>query len=273
LKEFENKDIEVLYVDQKFIDGDGKELHKQIHQTQDPQKVIFLNSFLYSNVLASPAMSFRKSAFATFLPLDCSLLQYQDYQMHLFFLLKAKISVLKVALVYYRIHGNNVSLSTKKPFFEFLEKEGFIERRDVFLRSAIETEKLMNTVINLIGQDIDLFNEMFADIPLIKDKQILPQTIVYWIARIALEMSPLYDRKVWGYKTIMNFISDPTRMDLLNCLYGFTFKEFNSLAELVITENDFVKTQKKLRKYRLLFEVFMVALCISIILLVLSLMR
>ena len=63
------------------------------------------------------------------------------------------------------------------------------------------------------------------------------------------------NKKKWGYQTIMNFISDPQNMELLNRLYGFSYKQYMDLvpscSSLFNTMNKIIKYKKREIKLRI----------------------
>ena len=206
----EDKNISVCYTPLNLINQKGKSLNKIMPlPIQKSQEQIFAEMFLGENLLWSPGMAFKKSAIMPFLPLSTGLLHYQDWQINFFLMYQGKIKLLKSPLVKYRISRRNISSFSA----------GLKFRKD------IETKKLMDTVSCLIGLDKDIFIKYFGQYPLIKRNNIVSKTIPFWLGRLALTSSNLFKQK-WGLEMIMNFISIQENMDLLNKLYGFTFKDY-----------------------------------------------
>ena len=194
--------------------------------------------FLEGNQLPSPGMAFRKSVILSLLPLDAGLIQYSDWQLHLQLLYKNRISLLTAPLVRYRIFSGSTSAM----------------RPDVEVREEIETKKLMDTVVDLIGNDVESFRRFFGENELIKNIEIYPETLPFWLGRMALN-SKYENKKKWGYQTIMNFISDPQNMELLNRLYGFSYKQYMDLvpscSSLFNSMNKIIKYKKREIKLRI----------------------
>ena len=213
----ENKDISVCYTPLSLINQKGKSLNKIMAlPTQKTQEQMFAEMFLKENLLPSPGMAFKKSAIMPFLPLDTGLLQYSDYQLQFLLIYNYKIKLLEEPLVYYRVSDKTISYVATVSN----------------IRKEVETKKLMDTVLNLIGNDKTVFLKYFQDYPLIKDNKIDSKTIPFWLGRLALT-SPNNFKQKWGLRTIMNFISTQENMDLLNKLYGFSYKDYIKYSSLV----------------------------------------
>ena len=85
------------------------------------------------------------------------------------------------------------------------------------------------------------------------------ETIPYFLGRLALN-SQKHQKKEWGYKTIMNFISKKENFELLHNLYGFDFKQYIGLANNFegISNNLIVDFDNKIAKYKKLFNKFLI---------------
>lgn len=237
LKEFE-KNIDVAYVALDHIDDNNNLLNRKTFLPVElSQDEIFAKLFVDVNIVPSPGMAFRKSAILPFMPLDLGLIQYTDWQMHIFLFLKNKISLINIPLIYYRINCNSASYRCK----------------DVVIRENIEMNKLMDTGIKLIGNDVALFKRFFGKYEVVKDKNILPQTIPFWLAMLVMTSGVLEKRK-WGLQTIMNFISTQNNMDLLYNTYGFTFTNYLKFAGELIGKSEYEieieRLNKKIKRYK-----------------------
>ncbi len=236
LREFDDPQISAVYTPLQCMDEESRLVEKMIWlNPKTPAETFFSEAFLHGNPLTSPGMAFRKSALSPYLPLDIGMIQYADWQMHFFLLFEHTIKILEYPVVLYRISAG--SLSARSP--------------DAIMREDLETQKLMNTVVDLIGQDIDAFQKYFGNHPLVVDQDIRPETVPYWLGRLALTSS-IFAKQKWGVQTIMNFISTSENMELLNNLYDFTYGHYMHLCNITITDimNPIWKKEAKLKKYR-----------------------
>ena len=210
-------DISVCYTPLSLINQKGKSLNKIMSlPTQKSQEQIFAEMFLGEDLLWSPGMAFKKSAIMPFLPLDTGLLQYSDWYLQFLFVYNCKIKLLKTPLVYYRVSYKTISYVATTSN----------------VRKETETKKLMDTVLNLIGNNKENFLKYFGNYSLIKENNIVPQTIPFWLGRLALTSSNNFKQK-WGLQTIMNFISTKDNLDLLNQLYGFSYKDYIGYSSMI----------------------------------------
>lgn len=259
LKAFEeNKEISVCYTPLKYMDENGNLTGKILPLPHGKsEKDIFCDMFLKENKLPSPGLVFKKSALKSYLPLHYGLLQYQDYQIHLYLLYHHKIKMLETPLVLYRkVRGSASNRS-----------HGRVVREDA------ETDVLMDTIVRLIGNDKDSFLEYFGNHPLLQNVKVEAKTVPYWLGRLALTSSNPAKQK-WGLKTVMNFISDENNMTLLHKLYGFSFKDYLALANEVDTKCVASaywgkKYKKKIKKLKYLVGILVLAfaVCLSYIVL------
>lgn len=212
-----NPDISVCYTPLTLINQKGKILNRTMPSpVGKTQEQIFAEMFLRENILWSPGMIFKKSAIMPFLPLDTGLIQYSDWYLQFLLIFNYKIKLLKKPLVYYRVSYKTISYVATVSN----------------IRKEIETKKLMDTVLNLIGNNKDIFIKYFGDYNLIKENKINSQTIPFWLGRLALTSSNNFKQK-WGLQTIMNFISTQENIDLLNKLYGFSYKDYIKYSSMI----------------------------------------
>jgi hypothetical protein len=184
------------------------------------------------------------------------MIQYIDYQMHLIIFFKGKVLLLEDVLVCFRCHSNNTGNDDK--------------RLDASIRTHIETKEFMDTVVNLIGEDIEIFKRFFGAYPMITkllEGGVYPQTIRYWLARIALT-SKEYKKQMWGLATVYDFISKRENLDLLNKYYGFTYADYMSFADLINPpiSQETKKFMAKVKKYKNMSKILGAALLSAAIL-------
>jgi hypothetical protein len=194
-------------------------------------------------------MVIKKSVLDSILPLDVSMLQYQDYQMHILLLLQTDIYVESQPLVNYRkLDGNqNISAGTD----------------DTKKREMLEENKLMDTFLKI--DNVEILKKIFQE-DLDEFGDINSKTIPYILGKLALK-SPKAQRRSWGYQTIMKFISENQNFELLNQLYGFDFKQFISLVKGVDFDAS-TEINKKYLKYKKLSKIFLLGTMIFFILVV-----
>ena len=245
LEKYEDDRTDAVFIAMKYIDEKGKALSGSWPLPDNKsQKEIFLHYFFKGPLLATNGMSFKKSVIAKLLPLDYGLMQYSDTQLHLNLLFNNKIVMLNRPLVHNRLSCRQASARNDK----------------TLLRESVETEKLMETVIALIGSDIKNFYNYFGNFEIVKNREISPQTIPYWIARLAMK-SDLFDRRAWGYKKIMDFISCENNFNILHKKYGFDFGCYLDLAKDISAENPAIKVRKYRKRLQRASLIFILIVC------------
>lgn len=208
---------------------------------------IFSDMFINENLLPSPGIAIKRSALAKYLPLDDGMIQYTDWQFNLLLLFKNKIHMLDKPVVHYRVSDTSACARSNA----------------VIVREKIETKKLMDTVVDLIGNDKNAFMTYFGNNSIVNGQNIDARTIPYWLGRIALT-STNYEKQCWGLQTIMDFIADDKNVQLLNKLYGFSFKDYMGFAKNVVennVENNNDSIRQKYKKYKRLTNILIV-LCL-----------
>ncbi|MGX2985015.1 glycosyltransferase [Helicobacter sp. 23-1048] len=248
--------IDVVYPQLCAIDKDdnyikGKNQYFWRIPTNRTKEETIHIAFMECNVLPSPGIAMRKRVIDTIFPLPCSLVNMQDYAMHLdIFTNDLKVYVLDELLVDYRVsdvgisHNNNNNIALKREQMEIAPlMDYFLKIDDLNLLKAIFVNEIQNTKI-----------EPFSD------------TIPFFLGQMAL-LSPHFKRKEWGYHTIMKFLSDKSNFDIANKRYGFTFKDHLKLIEKIsLNETKYVKKYKKYKKsfnislifFAVLFIIFMI---------------
>ena len=208
---------------------------------------IFASMFINENLLPSPGLAIKKKALEKYMPLDIGLIQYHDWQFNFLLLFKNKIHMLDKPVVHYRVSDTSVCARSNA----------------VIVREKSETKKLMDTVVDLIGNDKNAFMTYFGNNSIVNGQNIDARTIPYWLGRIALT-STNYEKQCWGLQTIMDFIADDKNVQLLNKLYGFSFKDYMGFAKNVVennVENNNDSIRQKYKKYKRLTNILIV-LCI-----------
>lgn len=205
--------------------------------------------FMQGNFLTSPGMAMRKSVADKIFPLSYSLVNFQDYAMHIDILINDfKGYVLDEILVDYRIFNDGQNLS--------------LNNSTAYKREQMEIAPLMDYFLKI--QDIELLKRIFKDE--IESTKIKPfkDTILFFLGQMAM-LSHIQKRQEWGYHTIINFLSDKRNFDVANNRYDFAFRDYLKLIEKtakdeekmqILKEKD--KARKKYKKYKRLFKILLV---------------
>jgi glycosyltransferase involved in cell wall biosynthesis len=219
---FESESTNVVYASLQYIDENNNFLMGGIRLNSAVcQNEIFRKSFLEGNQLPSPGMAFRKSSIRPFLPLNMGLIQFSDYQLHLLLMHHNKIKIIEEPLINYR--QTTTSASAASPSVTF--------------RESLEMNMLMDTVVDLIGNNVADFLKYFGQEPLIQNNSIDQTTIPFWLGRLAIESKQI-SRKRWGIQMIMKYIAIEDNMNRLNALYGFSFSEYLKLTHVNASPTD-----------------------------------
>lgn len=212
----ENPEASVIYTALNVIDQNNDLVNKILQPNNKDRFGILHDLFLFGNSIPSPGMVVRRECLEKYMPLDISMCQMQDYQLHINILLGNEAKIINEPLVKYRVNTKNESISARTPI--------------VIKREILETKKLMNTFLKI--DTVDLLRKIFKE-ELEQFQEPTEDTIPYYLGRLAL-LSNLNSKKDWGYKTIMEFISKNNNFQRLNDLYGFTFKDYLNLANLCL---------------------------------------
>ncbi len=230
----ENTDIDVLYCGLDVIDSDNKQLlvsdfkNVEVNQTREE---LLRKCFFDKNPLTSPGMVIRADAFRKIIPLSMSILQNQDYQIHIRLLMNGNLHIISERLVNYRLHSSvsSSSFSSHK-------------------RLILEEFPVMDSFCDISPE---LFAKVFAkELEQLK-LPCLPELIPFLLGRFAL-LSNNPEKQNWGYKSVMKFIKSNDNFEKLHDLFGFDFKEFLSYTSLF--SNQEYTLMLKYKKYRKLFN-------------------
>lgn len=249
-----NPDKDIVYSALKYIDKDnnvqlvdGKE---KIFSLPKLNRQEYLNKlFLEGNILVSPGMAVRAETFKSIYPLDCSFMNMQDYYVHILLLLKHEFFLSDLPLVLYRYTPTGSSISSRNLNTENREK--------------FETPNLMNAFLSI--DDVETLKKIF---PNSTQKFEYSELIPYYLGKEALMNSPHYEKKLWGYNTIMKFIGNRKNINLLHEKENFNFAQYLGLIKNVKPNPTKLKLAKYKKIYRYLLTSFItvsVLLLISII--------
>lgn len=205
--------------------------------------------FLGENLLPSPGMAVRREAFAELLPLDISMIQFTDWQIHEQLLCLHEPILLNDPLVYYRVSGGSASARS----------------RAVEFREDAECDVLMNTVYDFIGESKTRFEEYFGDLTELHPA--LDKDVPFFLGLLALH-SPLASKRRWGYQVIMRGVATGETAQGIHERYGVDFStlmHLSSEAALLEKEDGDARKVKRIKhrkkKYKVL-ALFFLALSI-----------
>jgi glycosyltransferase involved in cell wall biosynthesis len=166
-------------------------------------------SFMEGNQLPSPGMAIRRDA-ALKSKLPEGVCQYSDWMLNNRLLLLGEIALGEKPLLSYRVSPSSLSARS-------LGSQA---------RDGLETRIMMDDFLQI--RDTSVLVRMFPEEigPYVK----LPAPhIPYILGRMAL-LSPVGEKRSWGYETIMRHISEPTIAESLRQLAGFTYKDLMALT-------------------------------------------
>lgn len=191
---------------------------------------ILKNLFLYGNCLGSPGMIIPRDSALKIFPLDTGIHQHQDFIMHIQLLFIGEPAFMPDVKVYYRIPTDNNSHMSSNRF-------------KAYKRIEIETPHALNYFLNGIkttNQLIDIFGKIAT-----KYGNPTNETIPYFLARIAIDSKDNRLLPVWGFRTLIEYLSRDNHQELLYKLYGFQYKDFSALFNNVRLLDDFLADQKR----------------------------
>ena len=206
---------------------------------------------MQGNFALSPGMIVRKSVFEKLLPLPCSIVNNQDFKIHIDLLINgAENYILPDKLVYYRFCRNNSNISSR----------GFITE----LRESLEFEYVMDSFLKI--NDIDLLKSIFKNE--IEETGIIPfqNSIPYFLGRMAL-LSSKSAKREWGYHKIVKFLEKEENFDILNEQYNFSYKDLLNLTKEFknSTFHRYFRYKKLFNNFLVISIILFIALIISII--------
>lgn len=254
-------EIDVLYPklcaidkDDNYIKGKDECFCDIPNKTKEENLYI---GFMQGNFLTSPGMAMRKRVVDKIFPLSYSLVNFQDYAMHIDILINDfKGYVLDEILIDYRIFNDGRNLS--------------LNNNTAYKREQMEIAPIMDYFLKI--QDIELLKRIFKDE--IKSTKIEPfeDTIPFFLGQMAI-LSPIQKRQEWGYNIIMNFLSDKRNFDIVNKHYNFAFKDYLKLIENIAKDEEKMqilkekeKARKKYKKYKRLTKISLMVIVAQILL-------
>lgn len=206
-------------------------------------------AFLFGNFVFSTGMAVKTSCLKNILPLPYSIVNNQDFKMHIDLLVNnVKNIVLDDKLVLYRVFRDGTNISSK----------GFITE----LRESLEFEYVMDSFLKI--KDIQFLEQIFEKE--IKETGITPypDTIPFFLGRMAI-LAKKDAKKSWGYHKIIEFMKTETGFNIIKERYGFTYKEL-----LELTKQFKNTTFQRCYKYKKLFNASLIGLIIMTVISIIS---
>jgi Glycosyltransferases involved in cell wall biogenesis len=204
-----------------------------------PREKILHKMFMETNMLPSPGMTIKKDVISKILPLNNSLIVYQDFNINIELLADRnnKYVFLDDIYVEYRKFDDGRNISNNNGGM-------------TIVRNMLDTDCLMDTFLKI--RDLSLLREVFPEEIAKTGIEPYEDTIPFFLGQMAL-LSPNKNRRVWGYKTVAKFISTDEGYGIAHERYGFIFKDFLGLAQKVsgIDSADFYG---KYLRYKKLFN-------------------
>lgn len=231
----EDPQLAAAYTNLTEIDEEGRPLERRFELPRHvPHEHLFAEMFIHRNCLPSPGLTMRREMFAAMWPLDEGFLQHSDSAMNLTITSAHRFSFARTPLMRYRVNrrGKSAGASNRSQVTK--------------TRESAEVSLLLDYADRLIGDDVSTFLRLFGHLELVKSASVTPETVSFWLARIALT-SDQYDKRLWGLRRIIRLMNERSQADLLRRNAGFTFKDMLSLAQDVHSQNRFYH---KFRKYR-----------------------
>jgi glycosyltransferase involved in cell wall biosynthesis len=181
-------------------------------------------SFMEGNQLPSPGMAMRRdAALKSILPEGVC--QYSDWMLNNRLLLLGEIALGERPLLSYRVSPSSLSARSLGSL----------------ARDGLETRIMMDDFLQI--RDTSVLVRMFPEEigPYMK----LPaRHIPYILGRMAL-LSPIGEKRSWGYEIIMRHVSEPDIAESLRQFAGFTYKDL-----MALTPMDSAKTLLELGELR-----------------------
>lgn len=243
-----NSEIDTVYCNVSVIDENNNprnDLGQNYLKTDNLSTVEQLyQAFMYGNFVTSPGMMIRKNALQNIMPLPYSIVNNQDFKIHIELLVNGSENiVLEDKLVLYRQPHNKANISARSFVTE--------------LRESLEFENVMDAFLKI--NDINLLENVFANEILKTGIKPYPDTIPFFLGYMAI-YAKKDGKKSWGYHKIIQFLQSKENFDLVKDKYNFEFKDL-----LQLTKEFKNTTFHRCFKYKKGFNFFLIAFIITFI--------
>ncbi len=224
-------EIGVIYSPLDVMDENNK-----IYETWDldssMNRISLLNKMFYGfNEVFSPGMALRREVYQKIIPMDVSMVQHQDYQWHVIFMINSECIITQKPYVNYRfVRENGISLGS---------------RTDAAAnRFRLEITLLMNTFLQI--KDLNFIKQITGSE--LCDK--LPAECSNFIFGMSAMNCVTLEKRQWGYNIVCQAYADDNIRKILYEKIGFKFADFLALANknYYMTDSFFKRKIKALRK-------------------------
>lgn len=222
----QNNDFAALYAPLIPVDENNNVIEALVNgyvnmQNRTKKEFIYY-TFLVWNCFTSPGMSLRRKYAKQIMPLPVSMVNFQDYQMHILLMKLGEIGVLDKRIVRYKVPAQNGSQLSSPS-------------QTTGMREVLETHALLDAFLSY--EDIPLLEETFAKE--IAQTGIKPykETLQFFWGAMAL-CSQHQIRKIWGYHKIMQFYNQKGAQEILYERYQFTFAHLLHLAQFCVVQGN-----------------------------------
>lgn len=227
----ENDSIGAIYSPLDAMDENNK-IYETWELDTSFNRIKLLNKMFYGfNEVFSPGMALRREVYAKIIPMDVSMIQHQDYQWHIIFMLNTECKITEKAYVNYRfIKNNKLSLGSRTDA--------------AATRFRLEIFRLMDTFLQV--KDLSFIKQITnSDLC---DK--LPAECYKFIWGMSALNCETLEKRQWGYKVICEAYADDNIRKVLYEKIGFKFADFLALANknYYMTDSFFKRKIKALRK-------------------------
>lgn len=248
-----NPNIHSFFTTVEKVDINGKLLNDRFESPFHLTKYEVLEKLFLHNFIPAPGSAFKRDSVINSIVIPPGLFQFQDYHFHIQMLLKFDTFFHKEPLVYYRISNNSVSINNDKKSV---------------LRSNIEHSYILDLYYNI--NNVNVLKNIFKNNSVFeKLGEPIPETIPFFVCLIALE-SYNHQNALWGYHSLIKYISNDNNQQLIYDLYGIQFKDIINEAKFLLSESKKDKKIKSLRKKRnIALFISAVSITINIILIIL----
>lgn len=232
IKTFSEKaDIGAIYSPLDVMDENNK-IYENWPLDTSMDRITLLKKMFYGfNEVFSPGMALRREVYSKIIPMDVSMVQHQDYQWHIIFMLNTECLITEKAYVNYRfIKDNRLSLGSRTDA--------------AATRFRLEIFRLMDTFLQI--KDMQLLKQ-FTDSELC-DK--LPEECAVFILGMSALNCETLEKRQWGYNQICKAYADDNIRKILYDKIDFKFADFLALAKnnYYMTDSFFKRKIKGLKK-------------------------
>ncbi len=227
----DRSDIGAIYSPLDVMDENNK-IYENWPLNTSMDRITLLKKMFYGfNEVFSPGMALRREVYSKIIPMDVSMVQHQDYQWHIIFMLNTECLITEKAYVNYRfIKDNRLSLGSRTDA--------------AAIRFRLEIFRLMDTFLQI--KDMQLLKQIAGSE--LCDK--LPAECSGFILGMSALNCETLEKRQWGYNQICQAYADDSIRKILYDKLDFKFADFLALAKknYYMTDSFFKRKMKGLKK-------------------------